>query len=237
MAEQYPVFIIVRDRIEPLQQLLDWLKRADQNEIWLIDNDSTYPPLVAFLAATEHRVVPAGRNWGHRAPWLTGTIQRNARNRYFVVTDPDVVPDDQCPLDALEHFRAILDRNPNLHKVGFGLRIDDLPDHYALAKDVVAWETRFWEQPIEDGLFAAPIDTTFALYRPLRRHNDAAAARTGAPYLARHLPWYVDSLHLSAEDRYYREHADPLVANWDRDRLPLWKQRWLDQNRVDGQAK
>lgn len=230
MAEQYPTFIIVRDRIEPLRQLLDWLDRAGQREIWLIDNDSTYPPLVEFLAATQHRVLRFGRNWGHRAPWLTGTIQRNARDRYFVVTDPDVVPDSQCPLDALDHFRAILDRRPELHKVGFGLRIDDLPDSYALASDVVAWERVFWEQQIEPGLFAAPIDTTFALYRPSRRHSETAA-RTGAPYLARHLPWYVDSSRLSDEDHYYREHADPLVTNWDRDQPPLWKQRWLDRNR------
>ncbi|MCE9623096.1 MAG: glycosyltransferase family 2 protein [Actinomycetia bacterium] len=233
MTEQYPIFISLRDRLEPLQTLLNWLDRVNQREIWLIDNDSTYPPLVEFLSTTEHRVVRSGRNWGSRAPWLTGTIQRVARNRYFVVTDPDVVPDDECPLDALDYFRSILDRHLDLHKAGFGLRIDDLPERYALAADVVAWETQFWERPIEPGLYAAPIDTTFALYRPMRRHSDSPAVRTGAPYLARHLPWYVDSSNLSEEDRYYRERADPFMSNWNGDQPPLWKQRWLERHRPD----
>ena len=232
MAEQYPVFIIVRDRIEPLRQLLNWLEHANQHEVWLVDSDSTYPPVVEFLATTELRVVRSERNWGNRAPWLTGTIQRHARDRYFVVSDPDILPDEACPLNALDHFRSILNRHPDLHKVGFGLRIEDLPESYALASDVVAWEQRFWEQQIEPDLYAAPIDTTFALYRPMHRHSDGAAARTGPPYVARHLPWYVDSSRLSTEDRYYREHADPLVTNWDNDKLPHWKQRWLDRNRA-----
>jgi hypothetical protein len=235
MVDQYPVFVIVRDRLSPLLKLLDWLQRAGQGEIWLIDNDSTYPPLVEFLGATEHTVVSAGRNWGHRAPWLTGTVQRHARGRFFVVTDPDVVPDADCPFDALDHFRAILEADDGLHKVGFGLRIDDLPDSYALARDVVRWESRFWIDERAPGIFNAPIDTTFALYRPLRSHRDDLAVRTGFPYVARHLPWYTDSSRLSEEDRYYRDHADSLVSNWDRDALPRWKRRWLDTNTtVDG---
>ena len=35
---------------------------------------------------------------------------------------------------------------------------------------------------------------------------------------------------LTDEERYYRDHADPIISNWDRDRLPLWKQRWLAQH-------
>ena len=30
------------------------------------------------------------QNFGHRSPWLTGSVQRYARGRHFVVTDPDV---------------------------------------------------------------------------------------------------------------------------------------------------
>ena len=82
-------------------------------------------------------------------------------------------------------------------------------------------------------MFRADIDTTFALYRPLdrRRHGEGRALRTGPPYVARHLPWYLDSSNLSAEDAYYREHADPTISNWDRDQLPRWKQRWLRTRR------
>ena len=227
MADSYPVFIPVRDRVTPLRLVVDWLERAGHQDIWLVDNASTYEPLLAYLNASPHHVVRLTHNFGHRSPWLSGAVQRHARNQYFVVTDPDVLPDDDCPLDAVEHFRDLLDRYPDLHKAGFGLRIDDLPDHYALAAQVRAWERRFWTDEREPGVYRADIDTTFALYRPMRRHLESQAVRTGAPYVARHLPWYVDSADLPEEDRYYRAHADPIISNWDRDTLPVWKERWL----------
>lgn len=223
-----PVFIPVRDRLTPLELVLDWCERAGLTEIWLIDNASSWPPLVEFLNRTHHHVVRAGTNLGHRSPWLTGTVQRHARDRYFIVTDPDVVPDDQCPLDVVEHLTQVLERYPEVDKVGLGLRIDDLPEQYPLADAVRAWEARFWRDEVEPGVFRADVDTTFALYRPLRRrHEENRALRTGGPYVARHLPWYLDPTRLSVEDRFYREHADPTVSNWDRDELPRWKQRWL----------
>lgn len=225
---QVPVFIPVRDRLGPLAELLTWLEAAGHTEIWLIDNDSSWPPLVDFLARTRHRVVRAGANLGHRSPWLTGTVQRHAFDRPYVVSDPDVIPDEDCPRDAVTRLGEILARHPDLDKVGLGLRIDDLPEHYPLADAVRAWEARFWRDEIEPGVFRADVDTTFALYRPMRRRpRENAAVRTAAPYRARHRPWYLDPGSLSDEDRYYRDHADPTVSNWDRSELPRWKQRWL----------
>ena len=227
-AAEVPVFIPVRDRLTPLRELLTWLEVAGHDEIWLIDNASTWPPLVEFLATTSHRVVHAGANLGHRSPWLTGSVQRHAFDRPYVVSDPDVIPDEDCPLDAVSHLAGLLARHGDLDKAGLGLRIDDLPDHYPLAGAVRSWEARFWQDEIEPGVFRADVDTTFALYRPMRRRpRENAAVRTGAPYRARHLPWYLDPEALTEEDRHYRDHADPSVSNWDRSELPRWKQRWL----------
>ncbi len=230
MSADVPVFVPVRDRVAPLRQLVGWLESAGHDEIWLIDNASTYPPLLEYLDSSPHHVVRLDRNLGHRSPWLSGVVQRVADGRHIVISDPDVVPDPACPLDAVDHFRRILDRHPDVDKVGFGLRIDDLPPSYPLAGSVRAWEERFWQHEIEPGVFRADIDTTFALYRPLdRRHSEARALRTGPPYVARHLPWYVGPDDATDEDRYYRAHADRTIANWDRDELPRWKRRWLAQ--------
>lgn len=234
-----PVFIPVRDRVTPLRALVDWLERAGHDEIWLVDNDSTYAPMLDFLDSTPHHVVRLERNMGHRSPFLSGTVQRHAGDRRFVITDPDVIPDPDCPLDAVTRFSELLDRHPEVDKVGFGLRLDDLPASNPLTDEIRQWEDRFWRNEVEPGVFRADIDTTFALYRPLaRRHREDAALRTGAPYVARHTPWYLDPTQLTDEDRWYREHAEPSIMNWDRAEIPRWKQRWLDEHRdadsVDG---
>lgn len=227
-ARQFPIFITVRDRLTCLVALLQWFERAGQHEIYLIDNASTYQPLREFLGGTSATVIVSERNLGHRAPWLTGEVQRRAHGKEYVVTDPDVIPDDDCPLDVLEYLSELLARHDSIHKVGLGLRIDDLPTAHPYIDTIRQWEQRFWADEVEPGVFSAPVDTTFALYRPLnRRAADHLALRTGAPHVARHLPWYLDPADLSDDERYYRQHADPAFSNWDRDAVPRWKQRWL----------
>lgn len=227
MARQFPVFIIVRDRLTPLEQLVSWLESIGQTELWLIDNASTYPPLLHFLETTTHQVVRLEHNLGHRSPWLSGAVQRHARGRHYIVTDPDIVPDVDCPPNALRHFRKLLRRHRDIDKVGFGLRIDDLPHHYPHRDQVREWEQRFWRDEVEPSVFRAEIDTTFAMYRPPGNPDHQRALRTGAPYVARHTPWYLDPDQLSEEDLYYRRHANPAISNWDQNLLPQWKQRWL----------
>ena len=59
---------------------------------------------------------------------------------------------------------------------------------------------------IEKELYLAPVDTTFALYRP----NASSKAnwhirnfRTGGIYVAHHIPWYNDSENLSEKELFY----------------------------------
>jgi hypothetical protein len=139
-----------------------------------------------------------------------------------------VVPDEETPADALEYLAELLFRYADVDKVGFGLRIDDLPERYRFRSEVIAWESQFWEEELEPGVYRADIDTTFALYRPSVRGPSMRALRTGPPYVARHLPWYQDSHHLSEEDRYYRDHVLAGVSNWDVERLPQLLQDKID---------
>ena len=223
-----PVIIIVRDRLKPLALLVDWLERAGAQRLVLLDNDSTYPPLIDYLAASPHDVRLLGRNLGHRSPWLSGVAQELGWSRHYLVTDPDVIPVEECPSDAIDHLHEVLNRHRWLTKVGLGLRIDDVPGHYAHRDDVMRWEAQFWKQPIEPGLFAAHVDTTFALHRAGPPPREEVSARTGWPYVARHLPWYADSANPTEEERYYRSHTDAGVNSWDGDVLPQWLRSTID---------
>jgi hypothetical protein len=213
---QVPVFINCRDRLTPLLQLLDYLERAGCERIHLLDNGSTYPPLLEYYERTPHTVIRLGENRSHKSFWQSGLLDALGIRGPYVFTDPDLVPIEECPLDAIEYFAEVLERYPGCKKVGFGLKIDDLPDHFGLKADVIAWESTFWRRLIAPRLYEAPIDTTFALYRG-PRHAKLSAIRTGYPYLARHTTWYLDSANPSDEHRYYVEHGR--VETWSRDEM------------------
>jgi hypothetical protein len=220
VATETPIFVVCRDRLSPLQQLVAWLETAGYRRIVMIDNASTYPPLLEYFDKTPYQVLQLGQNIGHTSPWDNFAVPVLARDAYYVVTDPDVIPTEDCPTDVLEYFHRLLQQFPAFSKVGLGLKIDDLPAHYVLRDQVVKWEKQFWQQEVADGVYEAGVDTTFALYRPRTAYFLHPSLRTGEPYVARHLPWYNDSQSLSEEDRYYRQHVQVSVNSWDTDALP-----------------
>jgi hypothetical protein len=158
-------------------------------------------------------------NVGHTAIWDMNILEQLSVEGPYVWTDPDVVPIEECPPNALEFFWSVLQTYPNKTKVGFGLRIDDLPDHYRFKDKVRRWETQFWEKKLSPKLYDAEIDTTFALYRPGSGYG-MSGIRTGFPYLARHTPWYEHSDDPSDDHAYYIRHARRGLNNWGGDRLP-----------------
>ncbi len=220
---QYPILIICRDRLSCLLQLLNWLEGAGHERIYLMDNDSTYEPLLEYYETTPHQVVRLGFNSGHTGIWNTGYVDKIAGDEHFVVTDPDVIPVEECPLDAVDYFRGILDRHADRTKAGFTLKIDDLPDHFKYKKEVIRHESQYanWGGP-EPRCNFAPIDTTFALYKPHAQPDISYSVRTTKPYEARHLPWYIDTSNLDDEELYYRQHANPDITSWNKDDLPGW---------------
>ena len=200
----------------PLAQLLEWLGRAGHRNIVILDNRSTYPPLLRFFERLSGvRLVRLADNLGHMALWRSGALTQLGIETPFVYTDPDIVPDAGCPLDAVDHFARLLLRHGGPAKVGFGLKIDDLPDHYRHKQEVIDWESQYWAaaRQIRPGEYWAQIDTTFALHTPQAPY-DVPGIRTGPPYVARHLAWYADSADPDEEERYYRAHASPSVTTW-----------------------
>jgi hypothetical protein len=212
-----PIFIISFNRYTALKKLIDRLTEMKQERIVVIDNQSTYEPLLQYYhqeIGKQFDLILMPKNYGHDV-WkiifkdMTFIMKYRLNLDPFIYTDCDVVPSEECPLDFAQRFNEILARYSSVAKVGFSLRIDDLPDSFEAKQRLIRWESQFWKNKIYDhqikiDLYPAPIDTTFACCRPnispgWTRHS----VRTGSPYLARHLPWYIDSGNLSEEDRYY----------------------------------
>jgi len=217
-----PILVNCRDRLGSLLELLAFLERAGHTRIHLVDNASTYPPLLEYFESTPFDVVRLDRNVGHTAMWDANLFDELGVDGRFVLTDPDIVPVEDCPIDAVEYFGEILDSYPDRAKVGFGLKIDDLPDAYRFKRQAISWESQFWQRPIAPRLYDAEIDTTFALYRTPGAYRRDHALRTGHPYLARHTTWYLDDTALPEDELYYRQHAERDLNNWSRDELTPW---------------
>ena len=214
-----PVYIISFNRLSYLESLVNWLEKAGCRNIHIVDNASTYPPLLDYLSKTPHTVHRMEKNYGHTVLFNAPEFKDVVDNQYFVLSDPDILPVEECPADFMQFLSGILERYPNVTKAGFGLKLDDLPDHYALKETVIKWESAFYEKAIkgtEPALYKAPIDTTFALYRPRKewKKDFGEAIRTGFPYQARHLPWYKDLNALTEEDRFYNA-LDTGSGNWN----------------------
>ena len=202
-----PVFICARDRLNCMKRLVAWLEEAGHDRITFLDNDSAWPPLLDYYATTPHEVVRLGENLGSKALWKAGLVP----DEPYVYTDPDVVPVPECPLDVVAYLAKVL-ATTGVPKVGLGLRID-APFIDEASLEV---ETR-WRDPTREhwqGLFLAPIDTTFALY-PACSDFHYAAVRTGAPCELLHLPWYEKP---TEEDRFYlsRASTDDHGSRWAR---------------------
>ena len=208
-GREIPIIINNFNRLTTLRRLIDALTLRGYTHIHILDNASTYPPLLAYYESCPFPVYKLGQNLGFKALWKS-PLRKHFCGDYYIYTDSDVVPADYCPEEFIDHFLRELKRHPLARKIGFSLRIDNLPDSYAHKKKVLELEERYYAQPAGEVLYRAPIDTTFALYRPrvgLSRSRSVEAYRTAYPYQAEHLPWYSDSANLSDEERYYIDHC------------------------------
>jgi GT2 family glycosyltransferase len=216
-----PVFIVCFERIDALKQLVRWLERHNMKHIVFIDNDSSYPRLLNYYEQTPYQVLRLYRNTGHTAPWSLGIARVLVPHGFYIVTDPDVIPTEECPSDFMEHFLGLHEQFAAYQKVGFGLRIDDLPDNYPLKRPVIEWESQFWKQTLAPEIYEAGVDTTFAVYKPFTySYMLHPSIRTGKPYVARHLPWYHNPNDTTEEDIYYKFRADRSVNSWNTGELP-----------------
>lgn len=213
--KQTPILINNYNRLEMLQTLIRGLEERGYHNLHIIDNHSTYPPLLEYYTTRcPYPVHLLNRNIGHLAIWETG-IYKQFTDSYFAYTDSDLEIDPACPDDFVERFISLLKKHPKALKAGFSIHIDDLPDHFDRKELVCGWERQFWEQEIEANVFKAPIDTTFAVYKPYFKGEiidvQRLYLRVGPPYSVRHLPWYVDSQNPSDEEQYYLSHLQTLT--------------------------
>lgn len=198
-----PIIINSYNRKKYLTKQIEYFKINGYTNIYVIDNKSTYPPLLNYYKKEKLKVFYLSENVGYLSLWQTSIFDLFI-DKYYVYTDSDVVPCEDTPSDFVSKFADILDRYSFLDKVGFSLLIDDLPENSQEAKNISLHEQKFWLYDINNEFYFSPIDTTLALYRPNAKGGWwLKSGRTKMPYLAHHLPWYENAKNLSEDDKFY----------------------------------
>ena len=223
-ASQVPVYINNRDRVSTVKVTVDWLLSAGTQRIVILDNDSTYPPLLEYYKTLPFGVSVHyyGANLGPGAFWDIKKFHLR-QDMPYVFTDSDMVPDEGCPKDLIHRLNMLLNEHPESGKVGPGLKIADIPDLYSMNGCDRNEQVQYWKSRYSPEAFFAAIDTTFALYPAYSNgrvdtllpdgtyiqfsHDNLSNLRMDNPYVWKHAPWYAVP-PLSEEELYYRTHCN-----------------------------
>lgn len=213
-----PIIIINFNQLHYLRLLIGRLQTMRYSNLIIVDNNSTYEPLFNYYKSIETDVTihKLKTNNGHLSFWKQPDLVKKYTKGYYVVTDPDILLIDDCPSDFMSTFIRLLDRAYDRTKVGFSLKIDDLPNTNPKKKSIEEWESQFWKTKIHPLAFKAEIDTTFALYRPGYKYklkDFTKAWRTDYPLQAIHGGWYINPTNLTKEQAYYQKTANS-SASW-----------------------
>ncbi len=200
---QVPIVLNNRNRYTYLKDLVGWLQKAGYKNIFILDNDSEYPELLQYYKKTTAKVIYLRRNVGYKALWESEFFNV-IRKGYYVYSDSDLMPNEKSPANLVYRLYQVLSKYTT-EKCGPALMISDLPEHYALKQKVLANEKPFWEKTKEENVFEAPLDTTFALYKPFAFGDaeECSALRVGGDLILIHRPWYENSANLDEETKYY----------------------------------
>ena len=105
-GREVPIIINNFNRLDTLCKLLDALVVRGYTNIYILDNASTYPPLLKYYERCPFTVIRLEKNLGFKALWKS-SLRKKFCGDYYIYTDSDVVPVVDCPADFVDHLIII----------------------------------------------------------------------------------------------------------------------------------
>jgi hypothetical protein len=207
-----PIFIISYNQYTFVKSTVDQLLKYS-SKIYIIDNKSTYPPLVDYLKSIEDKVnvLYMDQNYGHKV-YMRDEIIKLGGDKY-IITDPDLLFNPKLPQNFIDILSDLSDTYKT-GKIGFALDISNNINLNIKAADnnqiIVNWESQFWKNKIDNPdyeLYNADIDTTFVLINSKYYEPDSyKAIRVAGDFTCVHKPWVIgyEKELLDGELSYYR---------------------------------
>jgi hypothetical protein len=208
-----PVIVIAFNNITYLKNMLKQLqeKKVKDENIWIWDNNSTYPPLLKFYeeVSTKYNLIKNNGNYGPRI--FTDPKVLDILPDFFAVTDPDLYFNKKMPDNFLEYLKKIT-IDLSVYKAGLALDLSDDPNFNEELRwhnlTVREWEQRFWTSPLSQynnpKIYSAPIDTTFAVYNKYFINKGwSNGVRVADDFTCKHLPWYKNNIIPEEEKKMF----------------------------------
>jgi hypothetical protein len=212
-----PIYIPTFNNPTYTKNFVNRLLDLGQQNIQIIDNNSTYPKMYSLLEELEGKVkvIRLEKNRGPHFALRDVDFYKNLPN-FFCLSDPDIEISTNIPenfIDVLQDVSEIY----RFGKVGFA---HEIPEESELKNSKInidgkiwstqVWERQFWENkvgmtPGGDDIFATTLDTQFALYNkkyfdPNERYK---SLRIAGRFTAKHLGLYKSTSLSSDEVEYY----------------------------------
>jgi glycosyltransferase involved in cell wall biosynthesis len=211
---QIPIIISCFNDYTYLKKMIEQLLKFELKNIIVIDNGSSFPPLLNYLREIEGyvTVIYLKKNIGPRFFYTDETFF-SLLPQYFCVTDPDLEFNKNLPTKFISYLIELTEEF-KVGKAGFSLDISDI-DQMVQEKfnkkvgyfKIWEWEKQFWLHLLRDNIYRANIATTFAVYNKkyFDRNKPDIAVRVAGDYTCKHLPWYKNNKLPKEEENYYRQ--------------------------------
>jgi len=198
-----PIILNNFNRLSTTKKLADDLSKLGYTNIHIIDNNSTYPPLLEWYSNCPYTVERLNSNLGQLAVYNSDYI--NKFKGWVAYSDSDIELNPNTPKEFVERMTQMAEKY-NKIKSGLALKIDDVPDtRYGL---YAKWlESRYWKQELEPDVYSAHVDTTFSVVQ-VGQPFTYEAVRLAGDLTARHIPWYLDYEDLDQEEVYIIQHSN-----------------------------
>ena len=214
-----PVVINSYNQPTYLKNIVNSFIENNFSNIFILDNMSDHPELLNYYKEISEsrshaniKILYYNKNYGPQ--WFhSARLHRIFGDTPHIFTDPDLAFDSFSPvfistlLDIGERYK--------LPKIGCALQIPSkqlTKDNLSLfrGQSVAEWESQFWVNQIEPGLYKAAIDTTTHIFIPkffteAVYTNNIRVALDG--FVAKHWPWFVDDIMSPDEYQFYKRGA------------------------------
>jgi hypothetical protein len=218
--DDVPVIIPVFNQFYYLKNTINQLQKFGLKNYLILDNGSSYPPLLDWYVDTELPVLKYPGNPGPRDFYNNIKIW-DILPKYFVVTDPDLQYNESMPENFIQEMIRLIE-DYGIGKIGLALDISEGEKMYPPVK---TWEGNYWNKIIGytkfgDSIYQAATDTTFAMYKKrmhLSPHDDQFfwAPRIAGRFTAKHWGWYYEQPTPKEELDFYNRTATKWYSTRD----------------------